>query len=68
VGRVMAASALRRNVGPHRGPNDISDLGALTAHHATAERLIVGIAGAVTIVRLARPAPEPANDRRGANP
>jgi hypothetical protein len=26
------------------GRHDISDLGALTAHHATAERLIVGIA------------------------
>lgn len=31
------------------GRHDISDLGALTAQHATATRLIVGIAGATTI-------------------
>ena len=31
------------------GRHDISDLGALTAHHATASRLTEGIAGAVTI-------------------
>ena len=31
------------------GQHDVSDLGALTAHHATASRLTEGIAGAVTI-------------------
>jgi hypothetical protein len=31
------------------GRHDISDLGALTAHHATASRVTEGIAGAVTI-------------------
>jgi len=31
------------------GRHDISDLGALTAHHATADRLTEGIAGALTI-------------------
>jgi hypothetical protein len=31
------------------GRHDVSDLGALTAHHATASRLTEGIAGAVTI-------------------
>src|SRR5213083_430800 len=30
------------------GRHDISDLGALTAHHATASRITEGIAGAVT--------------------
>lgn len=45
------------------GRHDISDLGALTAHHATANRLTVGIAGALAIafaVLVLRPCLRPA--------
>lgn len=48
VGGVLILGAIE-GYGYSAGRHDISDLGALTAHHATAERLIVGIAGAVTI-------------------
>jgi hypothetical protein len=48
VGGMLILGAIEGH-GDSAGRHDISDLGALTAHHATAERLIVGIAGAVTI-------------------
>ena len=48
VGGMLILGAIEGH-GYSAGRHDVSDLGALTAHHATAERLIVGIAGAVTI-------------------
>jgi Protein of unknown function (DUF998) len=48
VGGILILGAIEGH-GYSAGRHDISDLGALTAHHATIERLIVGIAGAVTI-------------------
>jgi hypothetical protein len=48
VGGMLVLGAIEGH-GYSAGRHDISDLGALTAHHATAARLIVGIAGAVTI-------------------
>jgi hypothetical membrane protein len=48
VGGMLVLGAIEGH-GYSAGRHDISDLGALTAQHATAERLIVGIAGAATI-------------------
>ena len=48
LGGMLVLGAIEGH-GYSAGRHDISDLGALTAHHATAARLIVGIAGAVTI-------------------
>jgi hypothetical protein len=48
VGGMLVLGAIEGR-GYSAGRHDISDLGALTAQHATAARLIVGITGAVTI-------------------
>jgi Protein of unknown function (DUF998) len=65
VGGMLVLGAIEGD-GYSAGRHDISDLGALTAQHATAARLIVGIAGAVTIafaLLVLRPSLRAANGR-----
>jgi hypothetical protein len=70
VGGTLVLGAIEGH-GYSAGRHDISDLGALTAHHATAARLIVGIAGAVTIafaLLVLRPSLRAANGREPVGP
>jgi hypothetical membrane protein len=67
VGGMLVLGAIE-GYGYSAGRHDVSDLGALTAQHATAARLIVGIAGATTIafaLLVLRPSLQPPTD---ANP
>ena len=65
VGGMLVLGAIEGH-GYSAGRHDVSDLGALTAQHATAYRLLVGIAGATTIafaLLVLRPSLRAANGR-----
>jgi hypothetical protein len=65
VGGMLVLGAIEGH-GYSAGRHDISDLGALTAQHATAAHVIVGIAGALTIafaLLVLRPSLRAANGR-----